>query len=559
MRLLLAAARYRLGLPAPRCRTAQTTQWTALSDGTRLATLVVRPVDRMQPRAPSVLVRTAHAVDAPALRLSAHLVAQQGYAVVVQSCRGRSRSEGRFEPFVHEARDGAEAVEWVARQAWFDGRLALAGAGYAGYAAWAACAAEAVSAVVVGFAARDPYAWLHAGGALRLDLALQLSVGLGESEFVAPQRLDLARAVRHRPVREADRVALRRSDAYRSWIDHPERDAFWDALCPALPPRSAPTLIIAGWHEPALLAQLADHAALGAVSQLRGGAPPELVIGPWAPHRRARGWREREDASSPASALRAVLSFLDRHLRGSSESSAPVRVYVRGARRWREAPAWPPPGAEERSFHLCGEARGHDSARGGCLAERPPEGEEPPDRFVYDPADAVPSCGVAALCAPAGTHDPREIARRGDVLCYTSEPLLADLEIAGPVRAVLFAASDAPDTDFTAKLVEVAEDGSITHLCEGIVRCRARAAGVWLAPDRVERLEIDLGATSCKLRAGQRLRVEISSSSFPRFDRNPNTRAEPARATEADLATARQRVFHDAQRPSQITLHVLPC
>jgi len=549
-------ARRWLGLPRARVRTESSLQWVTLSDGTRLATLVVRPAGPQRSAVPAVLVRSADPADAAGSRTLAHLVAERGYAVVVQSCRGRGHSEGRFQPFVDEACDGAQAIDWVVEQPWSDGRLALAGTGYAGYAAWAACARarSQVSALAVGFAGRDPYAWLHSGGALQLELALLFGVGIGESSAVAARRLDLARSVRFRPLREADRVALRRTDWFRDWVDHPERDAFWQSLCPALPAPPPPTLMIAGWYHPALGAQLRDHADVASAARESGAAAPELVVGPWGATPLTR--RERSRATRRvATGLRAALAFLDRHLHDAPGGATPVRAYVRGANTWREAPAWPLPKAETRSYYL------HTgSGDDGHLSAQPPDANELPDVFVYDPADAVPSCGGVALDGHSGPVDQREVERRGDVLCYTGDPLPTDLEIAGPVRVELFADSDAPDTDFTAKLVEVATDGVARNLCDGIARCRSGngCERDGLESERIERVEIDLWATGCRVRAGGCLRVELSSSNFPRFDRNPNTRIEPARADESDLAPARQTIYHDAQRPSRLVLQTLP-
>lgn len=531
-------------------------QWVALADGTRLATHVVRPAGSQSGAVPTLLVRSAGPADAGGLRVLAHLASERGYAVVVQSCRGRNASEGRFQPFVDEARDGAQAIDWIREQPWSDGRLALAGSGYAGYAAWAACArARArVSALAVGFAGRDPYAWLYAGGALQLEFALRLGVGIGESATVAARHLDMTRAVRFRPLREADRVALRRTDWFRDWVDHPERDAFWESLCPALPDPPPPTLMIAGWYDPALGAQLRDCADVASAARASGAAAPQLVIGPWGATPLTRRERTR-GTRRIATGVRATLAFLDRHLRDAPGAAAPVRAYVRGAKTWREAPAWPPPQARAHSFYL---RSGRDApGRGGVghLSARPPDAGELPDAFVYDPADTVPSWGGVSLVGPSGPVDQREIERRGDVLCYTGNPLTADLEIVGPVRVELFADSDASTTDFTAKLVEVGDDGAARNLCEGIARRRGdrgRERG------RIEPLEIDLWAAGARIRAGARLRVEISSSNFPRFDRNSNTAVEPARAVEADLVPARQTVYHDAAHPSRLVLHTLP-
>jgi putative CocE/NonD family hydrolase len=411
-----------------------------------------------------------------------------------------------------------------------------------------------VNALVVGFAGRDPFAWLHSGGALQLEFALCLGVGIGESATVAARRLDLVRAVRFRPLREADRVALRRTDWFRDWVDHPERDAFWESLCAELPDPPPPTLMIAGWHDPALGAQLRDCADVAGAARACGTAAPELVIGPWGATPLARRERTR-GTRRIATGLRATLAFLDRHLRDAPGGTAPVRAYVRGADAWREAPAWPPPPARPHSYYL--RSGGGAPRRGddGYLSAQPPDADESPDAFVYDPADTVPSCGGVALVGPSGPVDQREVERRGDVLCYTGDPLAADLEIVGPVRVQLYADSDASNTDFTAKLVEVGRDGAARNLCEGIAR---RHCDRGREPGHIEPFEIDLWAAGARIRAGARLRVEISSSNFPRFDRNPNTKVEPGRAEEADLAPARQTIYHDAARPSHLVLHTLP-
>ena len=196
----------------------------------------------------------------------------------------------------------------------------------------------------------------------------------------------------------------------------------------------------------------------------------------------------------------------------------------------------------EPGSDLRGDGRANDE--GGGLSPDSPPADEPADHFVYDPADPVPTCGGASLGRP-GPVDQRSVESRGDVLCYTSDALSEDLVVVGPVRVELFAASDAPRTDFTAKLVEVTRDGAATGLCDGIARRggrpepRADADDRWLAPGVAERFEIDLWAVSCRIRAGSRLRLEISSSNFPRFDRNPNTRAAPGSVAAGAAEIAR--------------------
>jgi hypothetical protein len=551
-----------LGLPRRRFASASSTHWLPLSDGVRLATTLIRPKGVGAERSPTVLIRTPLSTQnsADPSRLLARVIAEDGYTVVLQECRGRYASEGRFTPFENEASDGEETLAWIADQAWGRGPLGLAGFGYSGFAAWAALSGkpERIGAMVIGFHGRDPYASLYSGGAFGLEGALQFGVGSGEREVVPDRRFDLARGVEFRPVCEADRVALRRVDGFRSWTSHPWRDAYWSALSPALPARPPPTLLLAGWYDPALGPQLADYAELRRAAEVNDAPAPELVAGPWAAGRNGRRGRRHRGGRQRGIVLRATLSFLDRSLRDGVQRSARVRTFMHEADVWREFPTWPPPGAEERVFYLRGGDRANGLVGDGELSPEAPADEEAPDRFVYDPEDPVRTVGGFRI-GQWGPADQRPVEARADVLCYSTRPLAADLEVAGPVRLVLFASSSAPDTDFTAKLVDVAPDGRAAHRCEGIVRARRQEGEtpIWFEANVPRRFEIDLWATSCRFRAGHRIRLEVSSSNFPRFDRNPNTRDEPETADPEHFSVARQTVLHDAEHPSQLVLRVL--
>ncbi|HEY8152670.1 MAG TPA: CocE/NonD family hydrolase [Myxococcota bacterium] len=540
MNLGAALTRRWLSLPPRRCAVRRRLEWVALTDGVRLATQVLLPQDGARPW-PAVLMRTSEPSHRPghAAASLGRLIAESGFAVVLQECRGRHASEGRFAPFLNEAADGGDAIAWIASQEWFDGRLGLLGWGYSGFAAWAALSRSPrpVAALVAAFAARDPFAWLRPGGALALELALRWGVGVGEREAEDPGRLDLERGLSHRPLREADRVTLKRVDWFREWIEHPARDAYWEARSPALPEAPPPTLLIAGWRHPALAAQLADLPALREAARRRGAPEPELVIGPWPggqpPRREARRTRSRAGAES----LRAALDFLARRLRGEPAARAPVRVFMRGASVWREASAWPLPNARSLALHLRGGGRANGRTGDGALLREAPPGEEPADRYSYDPRD------------PALADDPATECRH-DVLCYTTEPLPEPLLIGGPVGAVLFAESSAAVTDFTATLVALAPDGKQQTLCDGVLRSRG-------APGETRRLELDLGAACARLETGGRLRLRVSSSAFPRWDRPSHTEVEPGAAAESEIAPARQTVFHDRERPSHLRLSLL--
>jgi putative CocE/NonD family hydrolase len=241
-----------------------------------------------------------------------------------------------------------------------------------------------------------------------------------------------------------------------------------------------------------------------------------------------------------------------------------VRVLVSGdtsSDAWLELPDWPPPDGTERSFFLRGEGKANSLVGDGRLEPAAPGADEPADRFVFDPADATPAGGVLGLELDALAGDQRGVEARADVLCYTSAALEASLRIAGRPRATLFFASSAPDTDVVARLVELDDTGEALLLAEGVVRGRWREGGAeprWLEPGRAERIEVVLAPLCAEVAAGARLRLEVSSASLPRWDRNPNTRAEPVLASAEQSESAEQTLFHDAARPSRLELPLLP-
>jgi uncharacterized protein len=542
--LARAFVRHWLGLPAACQRVRRGEAWVKSEDGARLATLVTRPL-AATPRS-TVVMRTAADVRMPRSleSLAAALLAEQGHAVVMQTCRGLHSSEGRFEPFLHEARDGAALLDWVLHDAALPRPLTVLGVGYAGHAAWAAQAARAdeVDALIVGFAASDPYAWLHAGGALQLDTALPLALAWAAGEPDGTGAPDPWRGVTFRPLREADRVALRRLDWWRGWLDHPERGPYWAERSAqgSAPPRNA--LLFGGLYDASLPALLADHARLAA------GADPgrlQLRIGPWSA--RALPLRQRTRAAHREGTLaRAVVGFLDALAAPPARSEAPVRVFVCGTGGWRDLPAWPDPAAQPHVLHLAGDGRA-----GGSLREEPHAEDEPPDRFACDPADATPSGGGASGLEP-GPLPGDSAGERGDVLAYATEPLAAPLRLLGPARLRLFITCDTGIGDVCARLLQWDGDGTLTPLADGITRTRLPRDGDG-AP-----VEVALSPLCHQLQAGARLLLEISGARFPRFDRHPNSDVAVARASDDDGVVARRCVFHDARRPSALSLSVSP-
>ncbi len=527
-----------LGLPPARSEVLESSAWMTAADGVRLATRVLRPADARVRRG-TVLIRSERPLagdraENPIERLGRWL-AEDGRTVAIQSCRGREASEGEFRPFAHEVADGGDALRWIENEPWLDGALVLLGVGYSAFTAWAALSSASgpVAAIVAAFGARDPYAWLYPGGVLQLEAALALAARLDGRSGHDPSALDLARAVRHQPLADCDRVALRELAAFRDWLAHPQRDAWWRDRTPALPESLPRALFVSGWYECAFPAAYADFELASARGAERGGTAPELLLGPWDTAPVPRSARARGRGTSDIGVIaRAVLRFAAHAVGARPVRDPPARVFVCGA-GWREASRWPPESAREHTLYLRGDGHANSAAGDGRLASEP--GDDRADTFVADPADPVPSLGGAAVDGVAGAVDQGPVESRGDVLCFTSEPLPAALEIAGRVQLTLHAPVSADAEDTCAKLVAVEPDGAARWLAEGIARASS-GSGMFA---------VELGAAGARLGAGTRLRLEVAGSSLPRF----------ARSDHGDRAPRVRTVHHGGERPSALRFH----
>ena len=563
--MIRAATRRLLGLPPRRCRSALERCWVPMRDGVRLASWHVWPID-VEGEAPTVVIRTPYGMGgrrSPTV-LMARLIAESGYHVLVQDVRGRYASEGEFVPFVAERADGADTLAWLGDQHWSNGPVGLFGPSYLAYTAWCALgeAPERVGAIASVVGSGDVYGLFYRGGAFSLANALEWGCGVGERENVPPRRIDLERGLAHRPVREADRVALRTVDWVRDWLDHTRRDDYWHALHPPLPSAPPPVLSIAGWYDFFLECQLRDHAALERAVAERGGVRPRLVVGPWAHGVPARlgYWRH----GMAGHALRETIAHFDVHLRGEKpdEPPAAVRFYLPGAETWESATSWPPEGASETTLHLAPSATRPDYEHGTVRFDAAPA-DAPARSFGDDPEDPTPTLGGALFGLKAGIKDQRPLELRDDVLVYDSDPLESDLVLAGDARLTLHVEADARDFDVAAKLIDVAPNGRADNVADGIQR--ARWCGVaehddaprFAEPGEVQRIDVSLGGVARRLATGHRLRVLIAGANFPRFDRNPGSDALPAEAGPDAFTARRLTVHHDASRPATLDVRIL--
>jgi uncharacterized protein len=536
---------------------------------------------------PVLLVRTPY--GEPMIRSAPVLPAiDAGFAVVLQHCRGTGTSDGEFTPFENEADDGVDTIEWCARQRWCDGCVGMYGPSYLGMVQFAAAvrAPPALRCLLPVVTPADYY-----GGLAYRQGAFQLGQLLGWFTFKSAQTLAYRAAAgedvsaempallghmtsmlagyRHLPARDAPAVS-RVLPAWRQWLDHEENDAFWSALSYAGQRGriTTPALHVGGWFDLFLGGTLDNFQTLSrAAATEHARRNQALIIGPWTHADQTGAAGELHFgllASAQAAQLeRLQLDFLRRFVTaGNAEWNGPrVRLFVMGDNVWRDEDDWPLGRTQWTRWYL---------DAGGSLSPAVPRPDAAASHFSYDPHDPVPTVGGPTLISGGpdggvswmgGPRDQRVIEARPDVLSFTSEALPESLEVTGPLSMTLHAATSAADTDFTARLVDVWPDGRSMGIADGIVRARYRdgtGQAKAISAGSIHEYTIDLIATSQVFRAGHRLRVDISSSNFPCFDRNPGNGASAATATERNFVLAEQTICHDSGHPSYITLPIIP-
>jgi putative CocE/NonD family hydrolase len=512
----------------------------------------------------------------------------RGYAVVIQDVRGRYASDGKFDPLRNELNDGYDSVEWCASQHWSDGKVGMFGASYVGATQWlaAASAAPHLRCIVPYITASNYYEqWYYRGGALQLSFVeawcldqfasteLIRKGKTKEAEKLMDVRDKMDEAFEFFPVRDTPHFRGN-ADYFYDWVSHPGQDEYWDKinLEKFHGKIKVPAFNIGGWYDIFLQGTLNNFSMMRKAGKSAESRQQKLLVGPWMHWGRA-SWMDQlvgdVDFGHKASHVTIdmegmILDWYDRWMKEGKEKGdePPIRIFVMGENVWRDEKEWPMARTRYTKYYLHGGGPANTLDGDGALAEKPPR-DERPDRFVYDPMDPAPTIGGALCCstshAPAGPYDQTPIERRKDVLVYSTPPLKREVEVTGPIVLNLFASTSADDTDFTAKLVDAWPCGYAQPLTEGIIRARYRESSrkaKFVEPGRVYEYVIDVWSTSNLFQKGHSIRVEVSSSNFPHFDRNMNT-ARPV-AEESKPVIAVQHIYHDRTRPSHLVLPIIP-
>lgn len=508
------------------------TLFLSVHDGIRLHTVVTRPPGD-GPR-PVILVRSPYSGRGGGAAWLASRLVPHGYAVVEQSVRGTGGSEGTFTPFLYDASDGQATLDWVLEQPWA-GPVGLWGISYAGWAAYALAETghPGISAMAVGSAWAELGSFFSPGGAFHLMAHLPWMMAFGSGEQGLPPQGAFTQIFRTVPLAT---FFEGHEDVGRAG----ERPYDWSAV-------DVPALHWTGWYDYVYRSSLEGYSRLRRGQE--HGEDQRLIVGPWAHNGDVQGTTRVGPVDfgiAAAAGMDTVAAwtrrFFDEHLRGRPVASDPVRIFVMGENIWRRFETWPPRNAEPRILHLTGE---------GTLSQEPPVRSG--TRILhYDPNDPVPTIGGVLFHyfrEESGPRDQSSLDGRPDILRFESQPLPRDVVLAGPIRAVLRIATEAPSTDLTAKLIELLPGGRAEIIEEGIRRIEGTTGGV-------QEVTVDLGQRALRLSAGSRLRLDVSGGSFPKFDRNPNNGEDPFAATAFEPVDI--ELYLGKEDVSRVELTVLP-
>jgi len=507
------------------------------------------------------------------------ILASRGYVVVLQDTRGRFDSGGEFYPFRYESQDGYDTVEWAASLDYSDGQVGMFGGSYVGATQMLAAMAKPPHLVAIfPYVTASEYydGWTYQSGALMQWFVSSWTTGL------ALDTLQRKTSARSRPKEWVEQMPLETypllspatatdlAPYFRDWIEHERGDDYWRQwkISDHYHEMTVKALHSGGWHDIFLKGSIANFIEMRRKAATQGARNGQrLLVGPWA-HAATSPEGKIGDVVFGKDAVldmnQTILKWHDFALKGQTNeyaSGAPVRIFIMGDNVWRDEQEFPLARTRYTRYFLHS-SRGANSVAGdGFLSFEAPAAERP-DTYEYEPRNPLPTIGGRLCCGPAlppGPFDQRPNESRSDLLVFSTPPLARDIEVTGFVTAELYAASSARDTDFTAMLVDVEPNGYARFLTDGIVRARYRNSmeqGEPIIPGTIYKYTIDLWATSNVFKAGHRIRLYISSSNFPRFDRNLNTGEPILGATR--MEKARQIVYHDAGHPSVLILPIVP-
>lgn len=512
---------------------------------------------------PTILGRTPYNKNSAALQKLAGGWTERGFALVIQDCRGRGDSEGSFTPYVNEGRDGCDTIEWIAQQSWSDGNVILRGASYGARSSWLTALEQPphLRAMVVVVSPSDPFVEFPTSGESPMMISwFRLTDGRLSQNVSGVNWMEV---YKHLPLAELDVRAGFESKHWRNAMAHTSRDEYWQPMRyqNRFAELDLPVMHISGWYDDEQIGTPLNYMGMSTEARSEEARKGQrLLMGPWGHAvNSAQKLGEVDFGGGALIDLESYVATWLNSLLGRGEDTVPtVRIFVMGKNEWRDESEWPITGSVFTDFFLHSDGSANSRFGDGRLSTEAPTEEEPADMYVYDPERPVPFITEPSSSQLGGPDDYSAIEQRSDVLCYSTDPLEEDTEVTGPVKLILFASSSAVDTDFTAKLIDVHPNGFCQRLCDSVIRARYREGpekSVFLEPGTVYDFEVDMWNTSQVFKAGHRIRLEVSSSAFPKYDRNLNTGEDIGTGTK--MVAAENRIWHDPAHTSRLILPVI--
>jgi len=519
---------------------------------------------------PVVLLRTPYLKADVHILERAHYFTGHGYVYVALDVRGRGDSDGQFVPYVNDGQDGYDTIEWLAVQPWSDGNIGTEGSSYPGCIQWLTALHQPphLRAMVVRVTPSDPFVETPTGLPSPMHLCWLHFVSGRTNQLM--EAVDWSEVYMHLPLLTMDERAGRYNKHWRADIVHAQLDEFWQPLCyqDKFERVGVPVLHISGWYDDEQIGTPLNYIGMTTSSATPAArASQRLIMGPWG-HQVNSVSRLGEVDFGPQSLIdlrTEEVHWFDHWLKGSTEnaraekSEAPVRIFVMGTNQWRDEQEWPLARTQWTPYYLHSSGSANSRFGDGSLAPAKPGSGERADSYRYDPSRPVPFITDPTSSQVGGPDDYASIERRDDVLVYATPPLEEDTEVTGPIRVDLYASSSALDTDFMAKLVDIWPTGFTQRLSDGMVRARFREGmgrPSLIEPGHIYHYSIDCWNTAQTFKIGHRIGLEISSSAFPKFDRNLNTGAPLGQSFLMEVAE--QRIYHDAEHPSAVVLPIIP-
>jgi putative CocE/NonD family hydrolase len=581
--LVFVASLLSLALVVPAVKAAENYEITVtrnveakMRDAVTLRADVYRP--KADGKFPVLLVRTPY--DKQWIDGFGQKAAARGYVVIAQDVRGRFASEGEWYPFKYESQDGYDTVEWAATLPYANGKVGMFGGSYVGATQFlAAIAGPPHLAGICPTVTASNYhdGWTYQGGAFEQWFNESWTTGLAENTMRRRlgQKADALGGTKVLPLISYPVLEPPSAEGlapyFKDWLAHPNFDEYWKQLSieDHYAQIQVPVFSMGAWYDIFLGGSLKNYVRLkteAGTEAARKGQRLVVSVGGHAGESSSGKVGAVEFGNKlPSDGDELTLRWYDWLLKGEAngvEKEKPVKIFVMGKNEWREEDDWPPARARNTKYYLHSAGAANGLGGNGSLSTLAPA-DEKPDQYVYDPNDASPTIGGPLCCGALptgiGPEDQRPAEARGDVLVYTTPAFAKDTEVTGPVSLDLYVSSSALDTDFTGMLVDVWPNGFAQNLTSGILRLRYRNSQEkpeLANPGETYHITVDLWATSNVFLAGHKLRLEVSSSNFPRFDRNLNTGEEQARGTR--MVKAANVIYHDKLRPSALVVPILP-